>query len=91
MQGFPFDYYKELKLNNDTIVMCHYPLLVWNKMHYGSYHLAGHSHGGCNHLNEKVRRLDVGVDNHNYKPISWTYIKNRLDQIPLTRPEGYHE
>ncbi len=38
--------YKELKLNNEGIVLCHYPILCYNKRHYGWYHLYGHIHNG---------------------------------------------
>jgi calcineurin-like phosphoesterase family protein len=31
--------------NQRTIVLCHYALRVWEKSHYASYHLFGHSHG----------------------------------------------
>ena len=44
------------------IVMCHYPLAIWDKSHRGSYMLHGHSHGGYNP--EFGRILDVGIDNH---------------------------
>lgn len=66
--------YKELKINNQLYILMHYPLLTWNKGHYGSYMLHGHSHGSLNHLNTDIPRLDVGVDCHNYIPIS-------LDQV----------
>jgi len=52
-----------------TIVLCHYAMKVWNKSHYGSYHLFGHSHGGLPD-DETELAFDVGVDCHNYRPIS---------------------
>lgn len=56
--------YHELKVDSKLleagkIVLMHYPLQVWNKSHYGSIHLHGHSHGSCPPLG---RRMDVGVD-----------------------------
>lgn len=56
--------YKERKL---MFVLCHYPLLTWNRSHYGSYHLHGHSHGN---LPPRNNALDIGVDCHNYAPIN---------------------
>lgn len=44
------------------LVLCHYPLLSWNKSHWGSWHLHGHSHGGIPFTPRK-KRLDVGIDN----------------------------
>lgn len=51
--------YKELKHDKKTVVMFHYPIYEWNKMHYGSYHLYGHVHGRT-----KIpgRAMDVGID-----------------------------
>ncbi len=56
--------YVELKVDSKLlecgkIVMCHYGFEVWNKSHYGSIHLHGHSHGS---LPRRGRRMDVGVD-----------------------------
>ena len=51
------------------IILCHYALKVWNKSHHGSWHLYGHSHGGLPD-DETAQAFDVGVDCHNYLPIS---------------------
>lgn len=56
------------------IVLCHFPLLTWNRAHYGTWHLHGHSHGGLDGKLEG-RRLDVGVDCHNFAPISYEEVK----------------
>lgn len=55
----------------ESFVLFHYPILVWDRMHHGSYGLCGHSHGSCPQSNPKTtttRLLDVGVDCHDYKP-----------------------
>lgn len=66
--------YEEIKYNGTLFVLCHYPLLTWNKARRGSIHLHGHCHGTVNHLNTNLRRFDVGVDVYNYRPVS-------IDQI----------
>jgi calcineurin-like phosphoesterase family protein len=70
------------------ITLCHYALRVWNRSHYGAYSLFGHSHGT---LQDDPNSLsfDVGVDCHNYKPISY----NRVKEIMATktfRPIDHH-
>ena len=60
-----------------AIVLCHFPLLTWDKQRYNSIHLHGHCHGGLT-LDKKVRRLDVGVDAWNYAPVSYDEIKQFL-------------
>ena len=59
-----------------TIVLCHYPLLEWNRSHYGSIHLYSHSHGRLNHPNP--RAIDVSVDAWDFKPVSLTKINNKI-------------
>lgn len=56
--------YHEIRLPDEanrpqTIVMSHYAMRVWNKSHYGSYMLFGHSHGS---LKGEGRSVDVGID-----------------------------
>jgi calcineurin-like phosphoesterase family protein len=63
----------ELKLDlggvhKQRIVLCHYSLRTWNQMHRGAFMLHGHSHGQLLDIGGKT--MDVGVDCHNYKPIS---------------------
>lgn len=51
--------YKELKMDGQHLVLCHYPMRQWNRSHHGAYQLFGHVHGGLEPLNTSV---DVGVD-----------------------------
>lgn len=41
------------------LVLAHYALRSWNRMHYGAWNLHGHSHGNLSPIG---RQLDVGVD-----------------------------
>ncbi len=66
--------YKEVKWNKQKIVLIHYPLLTWNKGHRGAWHLHGHCHGSINHMNTVTTRIDVGVDNFDYAPVSFDEI-----------------
>ena len=56
------------------ITLCHYAHLVWNKSHHGSWMLHGHSHGSLTYP-YNVKILDVGVDSHNFSPISYSEVK----------------
>jgi calcineurin-like phosphoesterase family protein len=52
------------------IVLSHYAFRVWNKSHFGSWNLYGHSHGSLPELPD-TRQLDVGVDTRDdYAPYS---------------------
>lgn len=53
-------------------VMSHYPFLTWNRCHYGSISLHGHSHSIEN--SKEVKRFDVGVDANKFSPVDIEYI-----------------
>lgn len=36
--------YKEIKDNNQDVVLCHYPIPCFNRHYYGAYHFYGHVH-----------------------------------------------
>jgi calcineurin-like phosphoesterase family protein len=56
--------YKTITIDKTRIVLMHTPIESWDRMHYGSLHLHGHTHGGFSKHPSKVikNRMDVGVD-----------------------------
>lgn len=70
------------------IVLCHYAMRVWEAMHYGAWHLYGHSHGSLPD-DPRVRAFDVGVDCHGYKPISYERVKEIMATKTFT-PLDHH-
>ncbi len=90
------DYY-ELKVDDpdargkhsqQSIVLLHYAMKVWNKSHHGSWHLYGHSHGS---LPDDINSLsfDVGVDSHDYFPISYDEVKRIMSKKEF-KPIDHH-
>lgn len=83
---------KEIKIKkpegeSQHLVLCHYPLLVWNRSHYNSYNLHGHIHIGDNtyykieQTNLYVgKHLNVNVENNNYYPYSEEQVLEILSQ-----------
>lgn len=74
------------------IIMSHYPMLTWDGSGHGSWMLHGHCHGN---LNESIlppaKRLDVGVDVHNFRPITYEQIKAIMDtkgSVPVDHHTG---
>ena len=65
-----------------VFVLCHYSMQVWDRSHYGSYHLFGHSHGNLKGIG---RSMDVGVDTNNFYPYSLDDILKRLGNLPLDK------
>lgn len=63
---------KEIRYAKQVIIMCHYAMRIWNKSHYGSILLFGHSHGmlGKGLQTGWGKTFDVGVDCWDFKPIN---------------------
>ena len=53
-------HYKTIKRGPHYVVMMHYPISAWDRRHYGSIHLHGHTHGKPTSIGG--RSLDVGYD-----------------------------
>lgn len=64
-----------LNIHGQKIVLSHYPLMDWQSLSHGSWHLHGHIHSPgalYNELNraQGLARYDVGVDANGYAPVS---------------------
>lgn len=101
--------YKEIKIplaDDETQMIClfHYSCEVWNKSHWGSWHLYGHSHDS---LAPKLTRrsFDVGVDAvaarlamkegrekrvHDYRPMSFAEVSEQMKQHRWWKPIDHH-
>jgi len=83
-ESFSSGYY-EANINGQLIVLSHYAMLVWNKSHYGSYSLFGHSHGTLPD-NPNSLSFDCGVDTNNFYPYSFDEVRARMKKktfIPI--------
>lgn len=68
---------KDVKKGSQLIVLCHYPLATWNHSYKGSISLHGHCHGNLK-KDFNLYRMDVGVDCHQFFPISYEQIKQEF-------------
>ena len=76
---FPF-------LQEDVVaVLCHYPILAWDRRNYGSIMLHGHSHGNLDDYNDQSKelRVDVGLDGKlaDYDMVSLEQVYNHMKKI----------
>lgn len=55
----------------------HYSMQVWNRHHYGAFHLFGHSHGNLQGIGKS---MDVGLDTNNLRVYSYYNIERKLNQ-----------
>ena len=68
--------------NNQRIFCSHYPQLYWPREAIMAH---GHIHSGPNSTSSEKApfhplRIDVGVDAHNYKPISYQEVKDIINK-----------
>jgi calcineurin-like phosphoesterase family protein len=52
---------------------------TWEKSHYNSWHLFGHSHGK---LPSFGKSFDIGVDTNDFYPYSFDEVKKIMDKLP---------
>lgn len=82
--------YHELYLDNVKIVLCHYPILVWNKHHKDAIHLHAHCHGSLEEPGYYDRKvIDVGCMLHDYTPISWEKVKEIMVERGFTKLDNH--
>jgi calcineurin-like phosphoesterase family protein len=80
--------YAEIEVEGQKIILMHYSMRIWNKAHYGSYQLYGHSHGSLKD-DTNIRSMDVGVDCWNYAPISFETVKEHMNK-KTWKPIDHH-
>jgi calcineurin-like phosphoesterase family protein len=72
-----------IRVEDQDIWLCHYPLRSWNKRFHGSWHLYGHVHGRLDaedRGNPSSLTKDVGVDACGYRP--WNFDELRAYMAP---------
>lgn len=77
-----------IRVGEQAITLCHFPLLTWDKAHHGSWNLHGHCHGS---LKPDVRslRLDVGVDCFDYTPVELSAVAAIMSKRAF-KPVDHH-
>lgn len=74
---------KNIKINNQKITLCHYPMISWNCSHYGAWQLFGHHH--CKNHGGPVpimgKQINVNCEFHNFKPLTFEQIKIEIDKL----------
>lgn len=82
--------YKEIMVGTQEITLCHFPFLVWNRSHRGSWNLHGHCHNTLQYDKNSLR-MDVGVDSHpNLEPFSMDEIAEYMNKKEW-KPVDHHD
>lgn len=77
----------EMDSGEQRIMLCHYPMNSWAGSGNGSWQLFGHIHTKPYSYNLQFhpKTMDVGVDAHNYYPISYERVKELITKQCLAR------
>ena len=70
-------YFQQITVEGQKIVLMHYAMRVWPSSHHGAYQLYGHSHGTLED-DPNALSIDVGVDCHNFFPISFKQVQAKM-------------
>lgn len=90
------DYYElnvadeEAPNGKQKIILFHYSLRTWRSSFRGTWHLYGHSHGNL-HDDTTMNSFDIGVDCHNFYPLSYDEVKAIMKTKNWTPPFGERE
>lgn len=84
--------YHELKVKDtekengiQRIILFHYAMRVWRGDSRGNWHLYGHSHGNLPDLEDRLC-FDIGVDCHDFYPLSYEEVKKIMQTKKWTPP-----
>ena len=69
--------YKEIVVDEQRLVLFHFPIESWHHVGRGSWHLHGHQHNNGDNFTE-MARIDVGVDCFPDGPISFEEVREIL-------------
>jgi calcineurin-like phosphoesterase family protein len=90
---------KQPKAKKHRLVLCHYPVLVWNGHMKGWIHLHGHCHDSMFHTNPQYydrKVLDVGIDSAfrifgEYRPFSFQEVLDLTKDKALIALDHHNE
>lgn len=86
--------YKEIVLpGNRHVVLCHYPIVFFNRHHYGAYMLYGHVHNShewqmTENYKYELEQLDIKCNMFNVGTMIWNYEPVTLDEIIQNENRG---
>lgn len=84
--------YYELKVKDadcsngvQRIILFHYAMRTWRGQGRGNWHLYGHSHGNLPDLEDSLS-FDIGVDSHDFYPLSYDEVKAIMKEKKWVQP-----
>lgn len=69
----------EIKIRNQDITLCHYPMLTWNRSHWDAWHLYGHHHTPLPEHLQSGKKMNVNFDVL-HRPIEFDEVNEFMDK-----------
>ncbi len=74
----------DLNIDGQLVTLCHYAMMSYYKSHFNAWLLYGHHHSNVSKIVEG-KKMNVGVDQNNFLPVSWDQVKAYMK----TRPDNW--
>jgi calcineurin-like phosphoesterase family protein len=78
---------QNLTIYNQHMVVSHFAMKIWDRSHFGSWNLYGHSHNFLPDPKD-YKQMDVGVDTNNYYPYHFEEIKEIMSKKTYRGVDG---
>lgn len=72
----------DIFVNKVPVTLCHYPMLSWNKSHFGAIQLHGHHHTLNVNTVFPGKRINVACDMWNFMPVSADEVLRAASKLP---------
>jgi calcineurin-like phosphoesterase family protein len=81
--------YLDTKIEDQFITLCHYPMLSWNKSHFGAWQIFGHHHSPLPETLCTGKQMNVCLDVIGFDKVilSWDEVKDYMS----TRPDNWNK
>jgi calcineurin-like phosphoesterase family protein len=78
---------KNIKVENQAITCCHYPMLSWNKSHYGAWQIFGHHHSDGVNFYLRGKQMNVCLDVIGFDKVIISF--DEVQKYMETRPDNW--
>lgn len=79
---YPFSY-GELKIDGKYIVLSHFPIWEWERMHHGAWHIHGHVHAKPTGVPGKI--FDAGVDGNYLSVYNFEEVRSHMNSCEIRK------
>jgi calcineurin-like phosphoesterase family protein len=74
--------YKDIRINEYRLFLCHYMMRSWNCSHYNSFHLFGHHHSWSKIPPVDGKWMPVACDIWQYRPVHFDEVLEWMKSCP---------